>query len=57
MAFVKAGDLADPTTNYGPLVSKPHYEKVLGYIRRGIEKDKAKLLYGGPGKPDNLPRS
>ncbi|KEF57684.1 betaine-aldehyde dehydrogenase [Exophiala aquamarina CBS 119918] len=55
MQYVKAGDLADPTTNFGPLVSKAHYEKVLGYIRHGISKDKAKLLYGGPEKPDNLP--
>jgi len=53
--YVKAGDLADPTTNYGPLVSKVHYEKVLSYIQHGINNDKAKLLCGGPEKPDNLP--
>ena len=49
--YVRAGDLMDPNTNFGPLVSKVHYEKVLGYIKQGIEVDKAKLLYGGPEKP------
>jgi len=51
MEFIRAGDLMDPNTNFGPLVSKAHYEKVLGYIKHGIEVDKAKLLYGGPEKP------
>lgn len=55
MPYIRAGDLADPNTNFGPLVSKVHYEKVLNYIRHGAEKDKAKLLYGGPQQPANLP--
>ena len=45
----------DMNTNFGPLVSKAHYEKVLGYIKHGIENDKAKLLYGGLEKPLGLP--
>jgi betaine-aldehyde dehydrogenase len=56
MEFIRAGDLMDPNTNYGPLVSKAHYEKVVGYIKHGIEVDKAKLLYGGLGKP-TLPKN
>jgi betaine-aldehyde dehydrogenase len=51
MEYIRAGDPMDPNTNFGPLVSKVHYEKVVGYIKHGIEVDKAKLLYGGPEKP------
>ncbi|KAK5070426.1 hypothetical protein LTR64_000097 [Lithohypha guttulata] len=47
MSYIRAGDLYDENTNFGPLVSKPHYEKVVGYIKHGIEVDKAGLLYGG----------
>lgn len=55
MEYVRAGDVMDPETNLGPLVSKVHYEKVLSYIRHGMDNDKAKLIYGGPEKPDLLP--
>jgi betaine-aldehyde dehydrogenase len=48
---IRAGDVLDPNTNFGPLVSKPHYEKVLAYIRHGIDTDKATLLCGGPETP------
>jgi betaine-aldehyde dehydrogenase len=51
---IRAGDVLDSSTNFGPLVSKPHYEKVISYIRHGIENDKAKLLCGGPDKPSWL---
>ena len=55
MQHIRAGDLMDMTTNFGPLVSKPHYEKVTTYIRHGIEVDKATLLHGGVQQPANLP--
>ncbi|KAK6212835.1 hypothetical protein LQW54_004925 [Pestalotiopsis sp. IQ-011] len=55
MQYVRAGDLFDMATNFGPLSSKSHAEKVAGYIKRGIESDKATLLAGGPGKPEGLP--
>ncbi|KAI1133723.1 betaine aldehyde dehydrogenase [Nemania abortiva] len=55
MPFVRAGDLSDMATNFGPLNSKVHHAKVLEYIRRGIEEDKATLLCGGPSQPANLP--
>jgi len=48
---IRAGDVLDSNTNFGPLVSKPHYDKVISYIRHGIEKDRAKLLYGGAERP------
>ena len=51
MSYVRMGDLMDPQTNFGPLVSQVHYEKVIGYIKHGIEVDQAKLLYGGIDKP------
>ena len=54
---VRPGDLMDMNTNFGPLVSKVHHEKVLGYIKHGIENDKAQLLYGGLGKPLGLPKA
>ncbi|KAL9126117.1 MAG: hypothetical protein Q9217_004778 [Psora testacea] len=54
MQYVRAGDLMDMSTNFGPLVSEVHYQKVLAYIRHGVEVDKAKLLYGGPEKPAAL---
>lgn len=53
--FVRAGDLSDMATNFGPLSSKGHHAKVIEYIRRGVEEDKATLLCGGSGQPDNLP--
>ena len=51
MELVRPGDLMDANTNFGPLVSKVHWEKVTRYIKHGIEVDKAKLLYGGLGVP------
>ena len=57
MEYVRPGDLMDMSTNLGPLVSKVHWEKVNGYIKHGLEKDKAKLLYGGLGTPENIPSS
>lgn len=52
MRYIRPGNLMDPSTNFGPLVSRPHYEKVVWYIRHGIEVDRAKLLYGGLEKLD-----
>ena len=51
MRYIRPGDLMDMQTNFGPLVSEVHYKKVLGYIKHGIEADKARLLCGGPEKP------
>lgn len=53
--YIRALDPMDPNSNFGPLVSEIHYNKVLGYINHGVDADKAKLLYGGPGRPVNIP--
>ena len=55
MEYIRPWDLMDPRTNFGPLVSEIHYNKVIDYIKHGIEIDKAKLLFGGPEKP-NTPK-
>jgi betaine-aldehyde dehydrogenase len=55
LRHVRAGDLMDPATNFGPLVSKAHYDKVTSYIRHGIESDKARLLAGGTAAPASVP--
>lgn len=52
---VRPGDLYDTNTNFGPLSSAPHRDKVVSYIRAGIEKDKARLLCGGPEPLEGLP--
>ncbi|KAL8729078.1 MAG: hypothetical protein Q9166_004995 [cf. Caloplaca sp. 2 TL-2023] len=54
MKHIRPGDLMDPNTNFGPLVSEVHYQKVLSYIKHGIEVDCAKLLYGGLEKPASI---
>ncbi|KAI9741689.1 MAG: hypothetical protein M1834_000074 [Cirrosporium novae-zelandiae] len=45
--YIRAGNPMDPNTNFGPLVSEEHYKKVVGYIKHGIDVDRAKLLCGG----------
>ncbi|KAK2865029.1 hypothetical protein FQN49_003975 [Arthroderma sp. PD_2] len=52
MKYIRAGDVMDPATNFGPLVSAVHYKKVTEYVKHGIEQDKARLLYGGLQKPE-----
>lgn len=51
MQYIRPGDLFDERTNFGPLSSKVHQEKVISYIRHGIENDKARVLYGGDTSP------
>lgn len=43
---IKLGDPLAAETNFGPLVSTPHLEKVLGYIAQG-QTEGARLLIGG----------
>jgi betaine-aldehyde dehydrogenase len=51
MPHIRAGNLMDPSTNFGPLSSSVHRDKVISYIKHGVEVDRATLLVGGPGKP------
>jgi betaine-aldehyde dehydrogenase len=49
------GDPMDPETNFGPLISKDHQQKVLDYIAIG-KAEGATLLTGGTAlRPDNAP--
>src|SRR5437764_611787 len=49
------GPTRDPRVNIGPMVTRKQYERVQGYIRKGIEEG-ATLLAGGPGRPDGFDR-
>lgn len=51
MKNIRSGDLMNPSTNFGPLVSQTHQGKVLKCIRHGIDVDRAKLIHGGPDAP------
>jgi aldehyde dehydrogenase (NAD+) len=55
-ASAESTSVGDPLTDgikVGPLVSKAQFERVQGYIKRGIEEG-ATLIAGGPGKPEGL---
>ncbi|MGH9107482.1 MAG: aldehyde dehydrogenase family protein [Acidimicrobiales bacterium] len=52
---MRVGDPSDPGTEMGPLVSGAQRERVLSYIRSGMEEG-ARLLTGGPGPLPALPR-
>ena len=53
MAATKVGDLRDPATAIGPMVSVRQYDRVQRYIRVGIEAG-ATLVAGGVGHPEGL---
>ena len=48
------GDPFAKESRLGPLVSQVQWDRVQSYINVGIEEG-AKLVTGGPGKPDGLP--
>lgn len=50
---LKVGPTADPEVSVGPMVSRKQWERVQGYISKGIEEG-ATLLTGGPGLPEGL---
>jgi len=52
---VVVGDPQSEKTNVGPLVSKLQFERVEGYIQRGIAEG-ARVLTGGSGRPAGLER-
>src|SRR3954469_23209292 len=51
-ASLKVGDPREDDTVVGPLISAEHRERVLGYVRKGVEEG-ATLAYGGK-VPDHL---
>jgi aldehyde dehydrogenase (NAD+) len=52
-AAVIVGDPASPSTELGPVVSKRQFERVEGYIEKGIAEG-ARVVCGGAGRPDGL---
>src|SRR5699024_2048008 len=50
---VKVGDPREEGTQVGPIISKKQFDQVQSYIDKGVEEG-AELLYGGPGKHENL---
>ena len=49
----KADDPAKDSTKIGPVVSKTQWDKIQKLIQVGIDEG-AKLVAGGPGKPEGL---
>lgn len=49
---LKVGPGTQPGVDLGPLASKKHYDKVMSYIRLGLEEG-ARLIAGG-GRPEGL---
>jgi acyl-CoA reductase-like NAD-dependent aldehyde dehydrogenase len=47
------GPSSEPTTRLGPLSSQTQWDRVQGYIQKGLDEG-AKLVTGGPGKPEGL---
>jgi aldehyde dehydrogenase (NAD+) len=52
---VIVGDPAADRTTIGPLVSKIQFDRVEGYIAKGIAEG-AKLVIGGEGRPEGIPK-
>ncbi|HEY2678247.1 MAG TPA: aldehyde dehydrogenase family protein [Steroidobacteraceae bacterium] len=50
---VVVGDPTDEKTALGPVVSKIQFDRVEGYIAKGIAEG-AKVVVGGPGRPEGL---
>jgi aldehyde dehydrogenase (NAD+) len=51
--YLKVGHPEDADTAIGPMVSKTQYERVQGYINKGLEEG-AEVLVGGPGHPEGM---
>ncbi|MGE8639709.1 MAG: aldehyde dehydrogenase family protein, partial [Achromobacter sp.] len=48
------GDPGDEATHVGAMITRQHWEKVTGYIDLA-EREGARILAGGAGKPSGLP--
>jgi len=55
VAGMKVGDPADPATTIGPMANRNQFDRVQGYISRGLEQG-AMLVAGGAGRPRGLDR-
>jgi len=50
---VKPGRSGDPDATIGPVVSQTQWDRVQGYLKKGVEEG-ARVVVGGPGKPAGL---
>jgi aldehyde dehydrogenase (NAD+) len=55
MKAAQVGDPALPGRHIGPVVNRSQWEKIQGLIESGI-REGARLVAGGPGRPDGLNR-
>jgi aldehyde dehydrogenase (NAD+) len=55
VAAIVQGDPREARTTLGPLVNRRQFDRVQGYIRKGIEEG-ARLVTGGEGRPDGFDR-
>ena len=51
---IRIGDPEDPETEFGAVISREHYESVLGYIEKGVSQG-ARVIAGG-GRPEGFAR-
>jgi aldehyde dehydrogenase (NAD+) len=51
----RVGDPRDPASVIGPVVSRAQFDKIQRLIKAGID-ERAKLVAGGPGRPEGLAR-
>jgi aldehyde dehydrogenase (NAD+) len=54
ISLLKVGDPMEPDTVVGPLITAAHRDRVLGYVRQGVEEG-ATVRVGGK-RPGHLPR-
>lgn len=50
---IVVGDPKSPATTIGPVVNRAQFERIQGYIRKGVEEG-ARLVCGGLGRPAGL---
>lgn len=51
---IRIGNPSDPSVQLGPVVSARQQQRVLNYVRIGLEEDKARLVAGGRRPSDPL---
>lgn len=54
-ANIVAGDPMNPKTNFGALISKKHFDLVMGYIEKGRQEGATLLCGGGAISPSDAP--
>jgi aldehyde dehydrogenase (NAD+) len=52
---IKIGDPRESSTTLGPVINKAQFERVQGYIQKGIAEG-ARLICGGPDRPEEIER-